>query len=115
MGADDVTGWGPLAEPYHSDKEIPPGAPPWRENAFFAFFDRRRKVYGTTPLTGSSNAGGRRPRTSLVVNGTAAEIVEPMAAGEFSTPGVRFDLAGRLRAESDDLHAELSCVPLRPT
>jgi hypothetical protein len=28
---------------------------------------------------------------------------------------VRFDLAGHLRAKSGDLHAELSCTPLRPT
>jgi hypothetical protein len=114
MSADDVAGWGPLAEPYHSDKQIPPGSPPWRENVFLAFFDRERDVYGTSHFTGASNAGGRRARLSVVVGGTAAEIVEPMAAGEFGTPGVQLDLSGQVRAKSDDLVAELSFVPRLP-
>lgn len=109
MGSDKA-GWGALAEPIHTDKVLPPNAPPWRENAFFAYFDRDRKVYGTSHFTGSLNAGGRRARTSLVVDGRAVEIVEPMPLGEFGTPGVQVDLGGHIIAKSDELHADLNFV-----
>lgn len=111
---DDRGGWGPLAEPYHSDKQLAPDAPPWRENVFFAFWDREQRVYGTSHFTGSSNAGGRRSRCSLVVDGRPVEIVEPMPLGEFGSPGVALDLAGRVRAESEAFGADLHFVPGRP-
>lgn len=99
--------WGPLAEPYHADKELPPDAPPWRDNAFFAFWDRDRGVYGTSHFTGSLNADGLWARLTVVADGRTFEILEPMAQGQFGTDGVQVDLAGRIRARSDDLEADL--------
>lgn len=103
-------GWGHLAEPYHTDKQLPENAPPWRENAFFAYFDRDRKVYGTSHFTGSLNAGGRRARTSLVVDGKSVEVVEPMAMGEFGTPGVQVDLGGHIITKGDAFQADFQFV-----
>ena len=54
--------WGPLAEPLHTGA-AGAGDPPWRENAFFSFWDEARTVAGAFHVSTSPNAGGSaRPR-----------------------------------------------------
>src|SRR2546423_15274394 len=91
MDSDQRGGWGPLAEPAPPDRLIQPGAPPWRENAWLAFYDRPQGVYGVTHVTTSPNSGGLRSRCSLVADGREAEIIEAGAPLGVSSP------AGSLR------------------
>ena len=58
MDSDQRGGWGPLAEPIHPDRPITPADPPWRENAWLAFYDRPQGIYGVTHVTTSPNSGG---------------------------------------------------------
>jgi hypothetical protein len=93
-----VTDWGPLAEPLHAEVTAGPDDPPWRENAFFPFWDRARSVYGVVHVMTAANATGRRARASLVHRGRYLEVIEPLEPMAFSSPSVSVDLAGTLTA-----------------
>jgi len=111
MSNDDRGGWGPLAEPVHPDRLIQPGDPPWRENAWLAFYDRPQGVYGVTHVTTSPNSGGLRTRCSLVADGREAEIIEAVAPMEFSSPSISLDLAGHIVAKGPGLAVDVTLTP----
>ena len=111
MDSADRGGWGPLAEPAHTDVPIQPGDPPWRENAWLAFYDRPQGVYSVTHVTTSPNSGGRRARCSLVADGREAELIEPLAPMEFSSPSVSLDLGGHIAAKGHDLAVDVTLSP----
>jgi hypothetical protein len=108
---DDRGGWGPLAEPVHGDRPIRPGDPPWRENAWLAFYDRPQGVYSVTHLTTSPNAGGRRARCSLVADGREAEIVEALPPMEWGSPSIGVDLTGHIAAKGPNLAVDMTLTP----
>jgi hypothetical protein len=111
VDSDQRGGWGPLAEPVHPDRPITPADPPWRENAWLAFYDRPQGIYGVTHVTTSPNAGGLRSRCSLVADGREAEIIEPLAPMEFSSPQISLDLAGHIVAKGAGLAVDVTLVP----
>jgi hypothetical protein len=102
--------WGPLGEALHSGA-AGPDDPPWRENAFYSFWDRERAVAGAVHLSTSPNAEGRRARASAAVGAAAAETVEPLAPMSFSGETITVDLDGQVAVDSPDLRLELEYAP----
>jgi hypothetical protein len=103
--------WGPLAEPLHPDREVKPGDPPYRENAFLGFFDRERGFYATAHLQGGKTGTGMWARCSVSVDGRTAEIFEPLSPMSFSSDRISFDLSGHLQASSGDLELDVTMTP----
>lgn len=100
----------PLAQPIRAD--APPGSAPWRDNAFLSFWDPAREVYGTLHVSTSPNAGGRRARLSLSVDGLLREIIEPLNPGSFTSASMSFDLAtGHASAHVEDIELDLVTGP----
>jgi hypothetical protein len=108
----DVTleDWGVLAHPVRTD-DPGPDAPPWKDNAYLAFWDPAQRLMGVVHSSTSPNGPGRRTRSSLVVGDASAEIVEEPEAGTLSTPSIQFDLAGRITVRGPDLEADLTLAP----
>jgi hypothetical protein len=105
--------WGQLAEPMHIDKEIAPGDPPWRENAFLFFWDRDQSFFATVHLQGGKTDAGMFARVSVLVDGRLTEIYEPLDSMTFASESISYDLSGALRAKSEDLQLDLTFTPLR--
>lgn len=106
-----MSGWGGLAEPLHHEVATSPDGPPWRENVFFAFWDRATAAYGTIHAMTSPNAEGRRARVSLAVGGRQAEVVEPLDRMALSSASIEIDLDGKVRAATASLAADLVFSP----
>jgi hypothetical protein len=104
--------WGPLAEPLHTSLQLAPDSLPWRENSFFCCFDREQGFYCTAHIQGGLNARGMWARCSIVLDGQSWEVFEPLAPMEVSTPGIHFDLAGRMSVKSPDFELDISYVPI---
>jgi hypothetical protein len=102
--------WGPLAEPLH-DGAAGPGDPPWRENAFFSFWDRDRGVAGAVHVSTSPNAEGRRARASIAIGATAAETIEPLDRMRFAGETIVVDLDRGVRVDEPTLSADLTYAP----
>ena len=102
--------WGPLAEPLHAGA-AGPDDPPWRENAFFSFWNPDGAVAGAFHVSTSPNAGGRRARASAAVGASAAETVEPLEPVQFSGETITIDLDGRVVVDSAELAADLTYTP----
>jgi hypothetical protein len=105
-----LDGWGPLSHPIRD--EVPTGAPPWRDNAYMAFWTSDLSAFGCYHVSTSPNAKGRRARFSLMVGGSAVEIVEEIEPGTFNSPSLEFDLGDSLRVRSAQVSGELVCTPL---
>lgn len=105
--------WGPLAEPMHVDRVFAPDDPPYRENCFLGFFDRKRGFYGATHLQGGRTDAGMFARCSAVLDGRTTEIFEPLEEMTFASEHVSFDLSGHLSARSGDFLLDLTLAPIR--
>ena len=106
--ATDVSGG--LAEPVHAGA-AGPGDPPWRDNAFVAFWDESSGLYGCAHVSTSPNSDGRRARCSVAAGGRSYEVVEDLAPDTFDSRSITLDLAGRLIVDSDDLRLDLRSTP----
>ena len=114
LGPGDPRGpWGPLAEPMHTDKEIGPDDPPWRENIFLSFADRAQRCFVIAHLQGGKTDAGMCARVTVVLDDHQFEIFEPLGEMTWSSEHVSFDPTGPLRASSDALRVELSMTPVR--
>ncbi|HEY3240956.1 MAG TPA: hypothetical protein VGL92_15415 [Acidimicrobiia bacterium] len=102
--------WGPLSEPLHTGP-IPEGRPAFRDNAYLAFWDPDREVFGAFHVSTSPNAEGRRARISLSAAGTAVEVVEPLDSGTYRSASIAFDLDQRITVDSPRLSGEIICTP----
>jgi hypothetical protein len=102
--------WGPLAEPLHTGA-AGPDDPPWRENAFFSFWDRDRAVAGAVHVSTSPNAEGRRARASIAIGAVAAETIEPLEPMCVTSETIAVDLAGGVRVDGSELRADLAYAP----
>jgi hypothetical protein len=109
-----ATEWGPLCEPLHTDREIDPDGPAWRENAFFTFWDRRQNVYGQIHFTTSANAGARKGRAEISVDNQLFEIVEELAPMSFQSESINVDLGGMIRVRAADFQLDLETRPRFP-
>ncbi len=111
----DSAQWGLLAEPAH--ERVPPdamlaSAAPWRDNAFLAFWDADRAVFGTVHVSTSPNAEGRRARCSVIAGGRQAEIVEDLDAGTFTSNSIVFDMKdAQITVNSSELDVDLVMAP----
>ena len=105
--------WGPLAEPMHTDKQIGPDDPPWRENIFLSFADREQRCFVIAHLQGGKTDAGMFARVTVEVDDHQFEIFEPLGEMTWSSEHVSFDPQGPLRAESAALRVELTMTPLR--
>ena len=106
------TSWGPLAEPVHPDA-AGPGDPVWKDNAYLAFWDVDRKVFGSFHVSTSPNGtGARRARCSLQFAGRVVEIIEELEPGSFTGPTISFGLDGSVRVDHPDLVARFTNTPL---
>ena len=112
MSVTSTSVWGPLAEPIHTDP-LPAGRPPFRDNAYLAFWDRVGDVFGVFHGSTSPNAEGRRARISLSAgNGRPVEVVEALKPGSFSSASVGFDLDEQITVDAPRLSGELRCSPI---
>jgi hypothetical protein len=112
MTATIDTDWGPLAEPIHSDA-AGPGDPIWKDNAYIAFWDVPHRVVGVFHVSTSPNdAGSRRARCSINVDGNIVEIIEELQPGTFKSDSIDFGLDGRITVRNKKLDADLINTPL---
>jgi hypothetical protein len=102
--------WGSLAEPLH-DGAAGPDDPPWRENAFFSFWDRERAVAGAIHVATSPNAEGRRARASVAIGAASAEIIEPLDPMRLTGATIAVDLEHGVRVDGPQLRADLTYAP----
>jgi hypothetical protein len=102
--------WGALAEPIHEDAATA-GDPPWRDNAYLAFWSSSDAVFGAVHVSTSPNAEGRRARFSLAAAGRVVEVIEPLEPGTFHSASIDFGLAGRVLVESPEVTADLQMTP----
>jgi hypothetical protein len=62
----------------------------WKDNAFLAFWDLNRRVFGSVHVSTSPNgSGGRRARCSVLLGdrgGRMVEIIEDLERGQFRSP-----------------------------
>ena len=103
--------WGGLAEPPHPDREFTPDDPPWRENLFWTLWDRDRDFYGTMHMQGGKADTGLWARCSIVADGRAAEIWEPLEPMRFESEHISVELGGRLQAKCDEFELDLTLTP----
>jgi hypothetical protein len=108
----EATEWGPLSEPVHND--VPDGAPPWRDNAFLAFWDRDSDLVGTLHTSTSPNAEGRRARFSVQTGGRTIEVVEELEPGTFSSDSVTFSAGAGFTIASPRVRGAVTTAPLFP-
>lgn len=101
----------PLSQPIH-ELALPPGSPPWRDNAFLLFWDHTADVYGSAHVATSPNAEGRRARFSLTVAGHTFEIVEALAPNSFTSDSIAFDVQNnQVRVRCPEVSADLELAP----
>src|SRR6516164_8543119 len=68
------------------------GGRPWRDNAYAGFWDTQQNVFGVVHVSTSPNAPGTRARFSVLVDGRAVEVVEPLPPGSFRSSSIDVDL-----------------------
>jgi len=88
------------------------GGRPWRDNAYAGFWDTQQNVFGVVHVSTSPNAPGTRARFSVLVDGRAVEVVEPLPPGSFRSSSIDVDLpAARVLVDHPGVHAELEFTP----
>lgn len=110
--------WGPLSRPVHQPGDVAvleQVGLPWRDNAFFAWWDHERAVYGIVHVSTSLNGGGLRARCGIQVADREREIVEDLAVGTFTSASISVDLDGVIRVEHPDLGLDLRMSPMFAT
>lgn len=110
IGRSTELGWGPLNTAIH-DEDQAPGSPPWKDNAFVAFWDPAQDVYGSVHFSTSPNAEGRRARVNFYAGGPNIEIIEPLQRGTFTSASIRFDLAGIAVVDHPRIQGEFRFQP----
>ncbi len=108
MSTNDSAGWGPLAEPAHTDIV---DEKPWRDNAYLCFWDRSHDLYGALHVSTSPNTEGRRARLTVHAGDHMAQIVESVDPGTVSSKSITFDFGDRFSANSPQLSGELIWTP----
>jgi hypothetical protein len=116
MTAIQTAEWGFLSYPVHAT--IPAqvasliGTAPWRDNAYLAFWDPARDMFGVAHVSTSPNAEGRRARFSVVAAGRAVEVVESLEPGTFTSESINFDLeTSTITVTAPAVSAELVMSP----
>jgi hypothetical protein len=108
-----ITSWGPLAQPLHTD--IPDDPRPWRDNAFFCFWDAERQLSGMMHISASPNAdGGRRARVSVKLASESIEVIEQLGFSTWDSESITFDPHAGFVVDSPRLSGSLRSVPLHP-
>lgn len=105
-----VENWGALAHPIRTEHPGE-GKPPWKDNAYLAFWDPEHGVNGVVHASTSPNAEGRRLRASVAIGNASAEIAEDPAPGAFVTDSITFELDGRITIRGPGLSADLRLAP----
>lgn len=108
--------WGSLSYPVHAQipASVEPliGSAPWRDNAYLAFWDTAKELFGVAHVSTSPNAEGRRARFSVVVAGRAVEVVEPLDSGTFKSKSINFDLeTSAISVNAADVTAHVQMTP----
>ncbi|TAM62840.1 hypothetical protein [Mycobacterium sp.] len=88
---------------------------PWRDNAFFAWWDHHRSVYGIVHVSTSLNGGGLRARCALRIGDRDREIVEDLSVGTFDSASIRVRLDGRILVEHHAMGLDLIMTPMFAT
>lgn len=103
--------WGPLAQPLHLD--VPEDPRPWRENAFFCFWDPAQELCGVMHISASPNAdGGRRARVSVQHGARAVEVIETLEKDTFDSASITFHPESGFTIDSPRLSGTISGEPL---
>lgn len=107
--------WGKLATPVHTAQTLPDldvlGSP-WKDNAFFAWWDVERGVHGIVHVSTSPNTGGSRARCAVRAGAVSHEIIEDLGPGTFDSESISVDLdRGRVVVDHPDLSVELTMDP----
>jgi hypothetical protein len=111
MTLDTAFAWGPLETAIHDEDRLP-GAPPWKDNVYIAFWDPEAEVYGCAHFSTSPNAEGRRARLSFTAEGHAVEVVEPLDRGTFTSASLDLNLSGCVRVDHPRLQGEIRFRPI---
>jgi hypothetical protein len=118
MSDTEESRWGPLSRPVHQPGEVETLQQvglPWRDNAFFAWWDNERSVYGIVHVSTSLNGGGLRARCGLRIGDREREIIEDLTVGTFDSASIRVDLEGRIVVEHAALGLDLTMTPMFAT
>lgn len=108
-----TSSWGPLAQPLHPD--IPADPRPWRENAFFCFWDPEQDLTGVMHISASPNAkGGRRARVSVRLGSTTVEVIETLDFDTWNSESITFDPDTGFSVQAPGLSGSLRSTPLHP-
>lgn len=108
-----ATTWGPLAQPLHTD--VPDDPRPWRENAFFCFWDPAQELTGIMHISASPNAkGGRRARVSVRLGAETFEVIEPLGFDTFDSDSITFAPDSGFTIDSPQLSGTIAGTPLHP-
>lgn len=103
--------WGQLSHPVHQ-KPLHDGPEPWRDNAFLAFWDPVRELFGIAHVSTSPNAEGRRAQCCVLAGGQRAEVGEALEPGTFTSRSISFDLAASsITVNSPQLSVALRMTP----
>lgn len=88
---------------------------PWRDNAFFAWWDYDTRLFGIVHVSTSLNGGGLRARCAMRLGDRDREIVEDLTVGTFDSSSIKVDLHGRLLVDNEALSLDLTMTPLFAT
>lgn len=114
QSAPTTSDWGPLAQPLHPD--VPPDPRPWRENAFFCFWDPEQDLAGVMHISASPNAqAGRRARVSVRLGSESVEVIETLDFDTWNSASITFDPASGFSVEHPQLSGTIRGTPLHPT
>lgn len=105
--------WGPLATPPHTGTTDDPR--PWRDNAFFCFWDLERELYGAVHVsTSPQDVTGRRARATVQHGNRQVELIEQLPVGSWTGHQIRFDASTRAQVDGPGLSGWLTGTPLHP-
>jgi hypothetical protein len=91
----------PLLTPIHGP--VPEGHPPWKDNAFLAFWDVNNDLFGSVHVSTSPNAWGRRARFSISLHGKVIEVIEDLASGTFTSESISFEMGAPITVRTPRL------------
>jgi hypothetical protein len=107
------TVWGPLAQPLRAD--VPEDPRPWRDNAFFCFWDPEQDLTGVMHISASPNAeGGRRARVSVRLGSESIEVIEPLGFATWDSESITFMPDSGFTVNAPQLSGTLTSTPLHP-
>jgi hypothetical protein len=105
----------PLSQPIHTTAASV-GQPPWRENAFLAFWDPTNAIYGIVHVSTSPNAERRRARFGMHA-ATAPytmfnyDLVEDIGFNTFTSDSIHFGMDGHVTARTEAAAVDLYLEP----